>query len=543
MNTAATTLKILKQYTSESYYDDHVLSIKLLDTKIFFVVTIDFLDNEITKKYFDNDFDIERDITLEYLLGHQDLLNETVIHSIFIQIAMHENNIAYLNTVLQEYYSHINSIPPMEFGDNDSGFCPYYDMFYQIPISVDAIDNQFLATLSVNQYTITQLKFLDRYYDLIDWHGWQEFGKHVNLRLNEIKTISVQTKVRRLAYIKMILSMFEDSNYYPDNIFTKKVELEANRHDNDLQHYANNKGKIDITKTGNSSKPYIETAMALQLLYFQNNAYKISKYGKILLVLNNRLTASTNNYFELSKFQKAYFLFFILQTDGFYLWILLDLINLQGNKTTLKELKKEFQTYALSQLKFVLKSSEIPTTNKNEIVAKIKRIKEWKKPESYLEHIIDPRINWLFDLNIIDSNDYAKNIISLSPEGMILLNCLSVYTDIFMEKYTILGQLRCMDYFNLINEMYDIGAQQVDDEDIELINQYISESFFLFKTMAPNRVTASQAMLYTCFMMLFKEKKIVNFCTIDQYLNSKKNTQFIFDWYKTEQDGSIRRKK
>lgn len=539
MNTADTTLKILKQYASESYYGDHQLIIKLLDTEIFFVVTIHFLDNDITQKYFDT----ESDIDLEYLLDHQDLLNETVIDSIFIQIAMHEYNITYLNTVLREYYSHFNTIPPLEFGNNDSGFCQYYDMFYQIPISVDTIESQFLYALSVSKNTITQFKFLDKYYDLINWHGWKDIGKHVHLRLNGIKTISVQTKVRRLAYIKMIVSMFDKSSYYPDNIFNKKVELEANRHDNDLLHYANNKGKIDITKTGNSSKPYIETAMAMQLLYFQNNAYKISKFGKILLVLDNQLSTSTNNYFKLSKLQKAFFLFFILQTDGFYLWILLDLINLQGNKTTLNDLKKEFQAYALSQLKFVLKNSDISTTSKNEITAKIKRMNEWKKPESYLEHIVKPRINWLIDLNIIDSNDYTKNLIALSPQGKTLLNCFSSYTDIFLEKYTILGQLRCMDYFDLINDMYDVKAQQADEADIELIDQYISESFFLFKTMAPNRVTASQAMLYTCFMMLFKEKKIINFCTIEQYLNSKKNMQFIFDWYKTEQDGSIRRKK
>jgi len=76
-----------------------------------------------------------------------------------------------------------------------------------------------------------------------------------------------------------------------------------------------------------------------------------------------------------------------------------------------------------------------------------------------------------------------------------------------------------------------------------LVKNYINESFNLFKTIAPNRVTASQAILYTCFMMLFKAKKVVNFCTIQNYLASKKNTKFIFEWYKTENDGSIRRKK
>ena len=59
--------------------------------------------------------------------------------------------------------------------------------------------------------------------------------------------------------------------------------------------------------------------------------------------------------------------------------------------------------------------------------------------------------------------------------------------------------------------------------------------------MAPNRVTASQAILYTCFMMLFKEKVVINFCAVQQYLKSNENKKFIFEWYQTEKDGSIRK--
>jgi len=194
------------------------------------------------------------------------------------------------------------------------------------------------------------------------------------------------------------------------------------------------------------------------------------------------------------------------------------------------------------QLQQIIESSTLPTKSVREITTKLNRIKEWKNPEKYLEHIIEPRINWLLDLDVLDKDSFQDNIISLSEKGLMLYDTLNSYYDIFLEKYLISEHLLCFDFFDMISELYELDAEPINN-DYSLINQYINESFSLFKTLAPNRVTASQAILYTCYMMLFKEKKIVNFCTIKNYLSSKENISFIFDWYKTENDGSLRRKK
>jgi len=124
-----------------------------------------------------------------------------------------------------------------------------------------------------------------------------------------------------------------------------------------------------------------------------------------------------------------------------------------------------------------------------------------------------------------------KNKLALSKQGLVL-------EDILNSSFNI-----CTDFFNLIAKMYLTNTIKVIDNSFELVDNFIDKSFTLFKTSAPNRVTASQAILYTCFMILFKEGKVVNFCTIQDYLSSKENKNFIYDWYKTEQDGSIRRKR
>ena len=529
-------LKILQEYSSQSYYIDNSLYIEFLDTPICFVLNLHF-----TEKKFDNDIELE--IDLEYILQHYELKNGVVLHGVNIQLIAYERNISLLYSILGLCYEFYQKIPTINIVSDDSGFgCPY-NLFYEIKLPSESISYSFLNALKkVKNIQFSNLKFLYKYYEKIEYYGWEELDKHIKINLNEIKSISTQTKSRRLGYVQMILSMFNKSGYYPVNIFNKKIEQEAKEHYDELLEYTNTKGAIDITRTGNSSKPYIETSIALKLIYSQNNAYKLSKYGKILNVLNSKFDNASWNVFKLSNVQQSFFLLFIMKNDGLYLWALLDLIYFQNNKTTFKKLKEVFQQYLIEQLQFTMKNSNLSTKHKSEINIRIKRIKKWKKPEVYLEHVIEPRVNWLLDLELIEHIQFSKNNISLSNKGLILLNTFNSYFDVFLEKSTIFGQLICMDFFDLINEMYEIKAINIIDDDFELINSYISKSFLLFKTMAPNRVTASQAVLYACFMMLFKEKKVVNYCTILNYLKSNKNEKYIFEWYESENDGSIRKK-
>jgi len=469
---------------------------------------------------------LDNEFRLKELYESEEIKSSLSISKISIQTITEHGNYNIVLKIIQLHYKYFNVIPIIEKSFDACGFL-YYTLYYN---KNQLLDNTFIQDIvniknKDNQYS-PNYNFLP-----------------TNPFLETIKSISIQTKVRRLGYIKMIVSIFDKSSYYPNSIFNKKIEQEARKFNNDLIAYTNTKGIIEITKTGNSSNPYIDTALSLKLLYTQNNKYLLSKYGKIFNVLNDKLETSSSNYFELSKYEKTFFLFFILQNDSFYLWVLLDLIYIQGNNTTIKDIKEIFQDYIIKQLEFTIAYSNISDKDKIKISLQLKRIKSWKKPKVYLEHIIEPRLNWLLDLDILNKEKFKKNKIALSREGLTLFDSLNFHFEQFHEKYTLLRQVRCSSFFNIINQVYKIGATDIDNDDIISIDNYIDESFYLFKTIAPNRVTASQAILYTCFMILFKAKKIVNFCTIQNYLGSKKNTKFIFEWYKTENDGSIRRKK
>jgi hypothetical protein len=344
------------------------------------------------------------------------------------------------------------------------------------------------------------------------------------------KTINTQTKVRRLAYLKMIMTMFNRSNYYPIDLLYKKIELEAKDYNSDLLEYVNSKGIIEVTRTGNSSKPYIETSLTLKLLFTQNNMCKISKYGKIFNVLAKELNDKTNNYFLLAAYEKTFLLYHLLKNDRFYIQLLMNIV-LEKERISIKKLKDDFQGCILHKLKEDISSLSLSSKIKNEIMLRIKRVEKWENPKRYLEHIVEPRVNWLLDLDFLEQSSFKKGNLVLSKKGLTFIE--KINKPFNMDK----------EFFTLSKKIYQENNINVEESNFELIANYLEKSFILFKTSAPNRVTASQAILYTCYMLLFQEKKVVNFSTIQDYLNSKENTKFIYDWYKTEQDGSIRRRK
>lgn len=514
---------------------------KLLNLLTSYTKNINIIDNTIILKH-DNiaitlqiDKELTKNINEYQAIPTYILKKIKTIETISIDILIGHNNYNEILNILQLYYKFFNSFLYADIYYENSMFMECSYRYYKISLPKERLLNEnFTQQLLFENFT-QDLQSLD----------FLLFFPLNNLTLDTPKSITTQTKVRRLGYLSIILEMFDNSKYYPSNIFNKKIEQRALQYHKTLQEYTDDKGLINISKTGNSAKPYVDFLISLKLLYYQNNIYQLSKYGKIYSVLFLKLdfANSERNKFSLNLFQKSFYLWFLLQNDILYLFALLEIIYIQNNDTVLNEIKNIFQEFILESLEFTIKHSKLLTKSKKEIQKIIIRIKQWEKPKVYLEHIVDPRINWLLDLDLLDKEKYLLKRISLSESGLKLLSYFGYFFDQSEEKFTISRELRCHNFFEIVSIIYNIDSKKIKNSDLILIDKYIEESFILFKTIAPNRVTASQAILYTCYMMLFREGIVVNFCTIQQYLYSKENTKFIFEWYKTENDGSIRRKK
>ncbi|MCS3532853.1 hypothetical protein [Chryseobacterium sp. JUb7] len=375
----------------------------------------------------------------------------------------------------------------------------------------------------------------------------------INSSVEESGTINIlltNTKARRLGYLKLIIEMFNKSSYYPTTYLNKKVEDNSLLYVNDLLEYGtdnkgDNKGLIKKTSTGASAKPYVDLLEEMDITVRTNNSYILSKQSKIYFHLNNVSTENqdeiSTNVFEFGLLDKMFFLRQILITDSLYIWSIIDIIFIAQKPISTLKIKEVFVNYVIAELERNQQFSE-NNTNKRKIMEIISRIEAWKSPIVYLEHIIEPRVNWLVDLRILElkSNSKEKKY-SLTKVGRNLFAILSqIYSSNF-NKQLVLQSFISKNYMGTFAYIYEIEFSR-KDWDFDKIESYILEAFKLFKTNAPNRIAASQGIDYVCFQSFLKDGVIIEFDDLRRYLQNN-HPRFILDWFKTENDGTIYIKK
>ena len=369
------------------------------------------------------------------------------------------------------------------------------------------------------------------------------FRKKININDNKfVSILSTNTKVRRLGYFKIMSTFFDENKKYPSTIINKKFEDYCLEYKNELEDNSFKKGLIIKTKTGVSAKPYIDTALDINLLSKVNNIYNVGKSFKVYQNLKSQYSNS-NNIFELTDFDKVFFLECILKSDFFYFSNLLELFFLSG-KTTYLILVKKYQAQLILRLEDYKKQNTYDNRkNLKNIDVILKRINSWEKAEIYLEHIIMPRINWMLDLDLLES---INNEFILSEKGLKLFKHLCVWNDI--NTYKVISSDSFINRFmiHIFDDCYKfkVDKNQIDLNNIlEKIYYYIDYSFDLFKTLAPNRVTASQAANYTKYKLYLDDNIKVGYQYILGKLSEKEQDKFIFKYQEQYQDGYIQRKK
>lgn len=419
-----------------------------------------------------------------------------------------------------------------EYGDS---MC-HDDGNYQFKID---INDNYLWDIEFTKYVINLIEtvkiFIPDFYTIF-------FRNKINIDDSKIVPIlSTNTKVRRLGYFKIMSNFFVENKKFPSTIINKKFEDYCLEYKNQLEDNSFKKGLIIKTKTGVSAKPYIDTALDINLLSKINNVFNIGKSFKVYQNLKNQYSNS-NNIFQLTDFDKIYFLECILKNDFFYFSNLLELFFISG-KTTYLVLVKKYQAQLILRLEDYKKQNTY--TNRKilkNIDVILKRINSWEKPEVYLEHIIMPRINWMLDLDLLAS---INNEFVLSEKGVKLFKHLCVWNDINTDK--IISSDSFIDRFmiHIFDDCYKSNEvkNQTDLKVIlEKIYSYIDNSFDLFKTMAPNRVTASQAANYTKYKLYLDDNIKVGYQYVLGKLSDKEQERFIFKYQEQYQDGYIQRK-
>lgn len=369
------------------------------------------------------------------------------------------------------------------------------------------------------------------------------FQKNSPIKDNRIvPVLSTNTKVRRLGYFKILSLFLNEKKKVPVTIVNKKFENYCLKYKSLLEENQFDKGLINGTKSGISAKPYIDAANDLGFLNKINNIYYSGKLFKVYQALQCELSKS-NNIFKLNNFDKIFFLESILKNDLFYFSSLLELLYIEG-KTNYSFLTQVFQSHIIKRLE---NFKQLSNTFGDRLVLNhldtiLNRIKKWGKAEVYLEHIIMPRLNWMLDLEIVTE---TKKEYKITEIGQKLFKHLCIWNDINADQ--IISADAFLDRFmvHLYDDCYN-NSKLTNPKDEKLILEkmykHIENSFDLFKTLAPNRVTASQAVNYTKYKLYFNDNIKVGYQYILNKLSEKGQDKFIFKYQEQYQDGYIQKR-
>lgn len=404
------------------------------------------------------------------------------------------------------------------------------------------VNKNLIESITFIQFILNKLKDTSSKPPKFYWNFYRNYKRLEDIK--ETAIVNTNTKARRLGYLILLSDLFNVQNKVASNYINRKFEKFVIPSTDELIIYKNPKGLIKKTNSGISAKPYILVARELGLLNLLNNIYSTSKLFKVYIVLRGQFSIKNNNVFSLSSFDKLFFLEILLKKDFLYLSIILELSYIRKS-TNYAELLKNFQQsllHRLNEYKANL-SEENNLKPIRKINTLIERINKWEKTEVYLEHVLMPRLNWLYDLELIELDD--KLNVKLTNIGEKLFENLCFWNDINFER--IISPNEFIDSFivQLFDNCYNnkINTLPRAEEVSNSIHQYLIDSFQHFKTLAPNRVTASQAINFTKYKLYFTNNIAVDYNFIERYLTSSKQNTFIYKYQPRYNDGYIQIRK
>lgn len=368
-------------------------------------------------------------------------------------------------------------------------------------------------------------------------HYWLKNNSEKETEL-EARIISTNTKARRLGYIKLFLSSFKNRYKQSLQSFHNWLYEELDIAESELIEYKNNRGSIKKQGNNLNTKPYLDVAIDLGILIKRDSSLELSKYGKVYLELFQQYS-KCENMFKMDIVDKSMFLESIMMNDYLYMSVILEYAYICPTPSY-KELKLNFQAYVLKKIRDIRNSAGLTSFNKLiKLNSLEKRISCWSKAEVYLEHVLMPRLNWLYDLEIIHLN---KNLsFSITESGKRLYAHIAYCCDINKSYICMPQHYFQNNYMSMFCDIYDIPAKYGNNEAKGYYDKYLSECINKFRTIVPNRVTYSNFVTYCKRKFLIDHNLIVEENAINTYLKSEPQ-KYIFKYQHYYKDGYIQKK-
>ena len=353
-----------------------------------------------------------------------------------------------------------------------------------------------------------------------------------------IKMLISNTKIRRIGYLKILLQMLSENKSLSTYKMYNNFEKYCLKYKDQLHSYSNTKGEVVLTKTGASAKPYMELAEHIGLIHHNNEICRIGKTGKVLSAIYNSIKYNSNNIFNLTLFDQIFFLENLLRNDYIHLYVIIELLFISP-KITFSTFKKEYQNKILEYVNdSIIQNSEHNSMKIVPIKIIKRRISEWKQTATYIEHIIMPRLNWMYDLGLITMQNSTY---SLTNKGEKLYFHLSVWSDLIMRKIISPDYFLDNFYMQIVNDIWELNNKIYDERYSYIFKEYLDNSFELFKTLAPNRVTFSLMCNYTKYMLFLNNSIIIETELIKDIFLKSSYPGYIYKYQEQFKDGYIQK--
>jgi hypothetical protein len=401
----------------------------------------------------------------------------------------------------------------------------------------------FMVSLNVKEALDSKfLQHLNENYDRIISYStplYVSLGDEKISNDSEIRIINSNTKARRLGYIKILAAMLNLKKQISRLKLSRNFEDYSQVFNGQLLAYKNDKGRVKPTKSGISALPYIEISEQFNLIANTHNLSTASKSLKVYNVIKEQNESSTNIFF-MDRFDRVFFIENILRYDFLYIIILMEIIYVD-NGLSINLIREVFREKVVDRLLKIEGNLNFAQNSKEKKAIQIirNRIVEWTKPEVYLEHVLLPRINWLYDLELINLNQ--ANHISITQFGSRFFEHLLEWQDVYRQEIGSANEMINMYLVHIVSDTYNnkytnsIDSEEIDDK----IKSYIFDSFNFFKTIAPNRVTSSQAFFFTKYMLYLKDSVLVGETYIKRIMIEKFSSIFVYKYQTQYRDGYI----
>lgn len=219
--------------------------------------------------------------------------------------------------------------------------------------------------------------------------------------------LSVNTQARRLGIFVYLVGQISNKRSIESLLLSLPAEeltaLKSNLSSNKLE-------SGYLTARPSSVKHYLQAAIDLGLVVRQGAVLRVTSRGQFLLTA---VRANADAPYPLATPTKIFFLFAILQND--YFGTAAVVRSLIKGSTQLTSIQRDHQTELLALL------AEVNERSQNARLSRILQdrmiaIRNWRKPESYSEHLVSAKLNWLADLGVVDTGTSFKSRIVINSE-------------------------------------------------------------------------------------------------------------------------------